>query len=136
MGCKYPVCGYFRVRKVQGICFGKLILPQSAFYSAVSESFLFLPSFKSHLCRRVLPKKILIPTICFLHVSANTQLESEQISFPETPEHSAASRRNSVPHVPAPDQIRRCDPQDDAGTPTEPPGFRFPLRVHLARPIV
>ncbi|KAH1599094.1 hypothetical protein KXX34_007611 [Aspergillus fumigatus] len=79
-----------------------------------------LPLPKHHLPARP-------PAEVCVHVTANTQLESEQSSFPETSGHSAAYRRNSVPHVPASDLIRRCDPQDDAGTLTKPPGFRADL---------
>jgi hypothetical protein len=70
-----------------------------------------LPPPKHHLPARP-------PAEVCVHVSANTQLESE------TFERSTASRQSSVPHVPAPDLIRPCYAQDETRTPTEPPGFQ------------
>jgi hypothetical protein len=82
-----------------------------------------LPLPKHHLPARP-------PAEVCVHVSANTQLESAQSSFLDTSGHIAAYRRNLAPHVPTPDVIRRCDPQDDAGTPAEPPGFRGDYAAH------
>ncbi|CEL10095.1 hypothetical protein ASPCAL13222 [Aspergillus calidoustus] len=70
-----------------------------------------LPPPKHHLPARP-------PAEVCVHVSANTQLESETFG------RSTASRQSSMPHVPAPDLIRPCYAQDDTRTPTEPPGFQ------------
>ncbi|KAL6228640.1 hypothetical protein BDW75DRAFT_246506 [Aspergillus navahoensis] len=81
-----------------------------------------LPLLKHHLPARPPPE------VC-VHVSANTQLESEQSSFLEKSGNGAASQSNSVPHAPALDLIHHCDPQDTAGTLAEPPGVQGDYRA-------
>lgn len=91
------------------------VLPTNFIYPNPEPCHILLPSTlpppKHHLPARP-------PAEVCVHVSANTQLESETFG------RSTASRRSSVPHVPAPDLIRPCYPQDETRTPTEPPGFQ------------
>ncbi|KAL4863853.1 hypothetical protein BDV12DRAFT_201720 [Aspergillus spectabilis] len=77
--------------------------------------------------------------VCVL-VSANTQPhtpssshiqrretlrpDSESKTFSEEPDRGAASPRNLVPHIQAPDPITRCDPQDKTSISTEAPAFQ------------
>ncbi|KAL2801562.1 hypothetical protein BJX63DRAFT_198520 [Aspergillus granulosus] len=86
------------------------------------------------------------PAEVCLHVSAtnrpctpsNSQIQRREISVPEfepslfpgMPERGAASPCDSVPYIPAPDPIRRCDPQGSTRTPTEPPAFRGDYAEH------
>ncbi|KAL4860477.1 hypothetical protein BDV12DRAFT_191681 [Aspergillus spectabilis] len=55
-----------------------------------------------------------VQCVVCVHVSANTQLESETYG------RSTVSRRSSVPHIPTRDLIR----PDETRTPTEPPRFQ------------
>ncbi|KAL2871267.1 uncharacterized protein BJX67DRAFT_219589 [Aspergillus lucknowensis] len=64
------------------------------------------------------------PSNCQIQTREVSLPDSEPNTFSEKPEYGAASPRDLGPHIPAPDPIPCCDPQDNAGIPTEPPAFR------------